>query len=58
MRCQHTPVPARWLNAHPDLALPHLREAAAAAALMSVDDAFDYHVEGLIGTVRPLLQDR
>ncbi len=51
----NTPVPPHWLAAHPHLAVPHLREAVAAAPLMSVDEAFDHTMYGLIITVRDLL---
>ncbi|GAA0939035.1 TetR/AcrR family transcriptional regulator C-terminal domain-containing protein [Nonomuraea longicatena] len=52
---EHTPVPPPWLRAHPDVAVPHLREAAAAAPLMTVDEAFEQVVHGLIVTVRDLM---
>jgi AcrR family transcriptional regulator len=52
---EHTPVPPLWLRAHPDLDVPHLREAVAAAPLMTVDEAFEQVVNGLIGTVHGLL---
>ncbi|MEU0485148.1 TetR/AcrR family transcriptional regulator [Streptosporangium sp. NPDC006013] len=52
---QHTPVPGLWLQAHPGLAVPHLREAVAAAPLMTVDEAFERTMHGLIVTVRDLL---
>jgi AcrR family transcriptional regulator len=51
----HTPVPRGWLDAHPDLALPHLREAVSAAPLMTVDEAFEHHTEAVIETVRRFL---
>ncbi|MFC5834015.1 hypothetical protein [Nonomuraea insulae] len=52
---RHTPVPLSWLRAHPGLAVPHLREAVAAAPLMTVDEAFEHTMHGLIVTVRDLL---
>ncbi|WP_345581110.1 TetR/AcrR family transcriptional regulator [Nonomuraea rosea] len=52
---QHTPVPPLWLRAHPGLAVPHLREAVAAAPLMTVDEAFEHTLHGLVVTVRDLL---
>ncbi|MEV4250182.1 TetR/AcrR family transcriptional regulator [Streptosporangium canum] len=52
---RHTPVPPIWLQAHPDLAVPHLREAVAAAPLMTVDEAFEHTMHGLVVTVRDLL---
>lgn len=52
---EHTPVPPPWLQVHPGLAVPHLREAVAAAPLMTVDEAFERTVHGLIVTVRDLL---
>ncbi|GGT17113.1 TetR family transcriptional regulator [Nonomuraea spiralis] len=52
---EHTPVPPFWLRAHPDLAVPHLREAVAAAPLMTVDEAFEHVMHGLIVIVRDLL---
>lgn len=51
---RHTPVPPLWLQAHPDLAVPHLREAVAAAPLMTVDEAFEHTMHGLVVTVRDL----
>lgn len=54
----HTPVPPLWLQAHPGLAVPHLREAAAAAPLMTVDEAFEHIMHGLIVIVRDLLTTR
>ncbi|MEU1722669.1 hypothetical protein [Nonomuraea sp. NPDC005692] len=52
---EHTPVPPLWLRAHPDLAVPHLREAAAAAPVMTVDEAFEHVMHGVIVIVRDLL---
>ncbi|MER6943827.1 TetR/AcrR family transcriptional regulator [Nonomuraea sp. NPDC000554] len=52
---EHTPVPPLWLQAHPGLAVPHLREAVAAAPLMTVDEAFEHVMHGWIVTVRDLL---
>ncbi|MFD0888389.1 TetR/AcrR family transcriptional regulator, partial [Streptosporangium algeriense] len=52
---EHTPVPPGWLRAHPALAVPHLREAVAAAPLMTVDEAFERSMDGLVVTVRHLL---
>ncbi|WP_237102642.1 TetR/AcrR family transcriptional regulator [Nonomuraea sp. MG754425] len=52
---EHTPVPPLWLRAHPALAVPHLREAVAAAPLMSVDEAFERVMDGLIVIVHNLL---
>ncbi|MFI7694155.1 hypothetical protein ACIBQ6_34170 [Nonomuraea sp. NPDC049655] len=52
---EHTPVPPLWLRAHPDLAVPHLREAVAAAPLMTVDEAFEHVMHGVIVVVRDLL---
>ncbi len=49
---ENTPVPPRWTAAHPELPVPHLREAVAAAPLMTVDDAFDALVEGLVVLTR------
>ncbi|MFB4289509.1 TetR/AcrR family transcriptional regulator [Nonomuraea sp. ATR24] len=53
----HTPAPPSWLRAHPGLAVPHLREAVAAAPLMTVDEAFEHAMHGLIVTARDLLAD-
>ncbi|NBE93972.1 TetR/AcrR family transcriptional regulator [Nonomuraea sp. KC401] len=52
---EHTPVPLPWLQVHPALAVPHLREAVAAAPLMTVDEAFERTMDGLIVIVRDLL---
>lgn len=44
-------LPPGWLAAHPDLALPHLREAATLAA-PDADAAFDQLVDGLVAFTR------
>ena len=46
-----SPVPAAWLDAHPDLDLPLLREAAT-TDLGTVDDAFAELVEDLLAGIR------
>lgn len=52
---EQLPVPRAWLDAHLDLAVPHLREAAAAAPVMSVDQAFERSVADLLAGIRRLL---
>ncbi|MFE3443418.1 TetR/AcrR family transcriptional regulator [Nocardia sp. NPDC059180] len=49
-----SPVPATWLDAHADLPLPHLTEAAQAAPT-SVDAQFDELVATVVGRVRSQL---